>query len=59
MERRGARYFVLDLGSTDHTRVNGAKVSERELLHGDEVRSARARSKFVVEGAPPPAEGAT
>lgn len=58
IERRAGRYFVLDLGSTNRTRVNGAAVSERELRHGDEVRFARACCRFVLEGAPPSAEGA-
>jgi pSer/pThr/pTyr-binding forkhead associated (FHA) protein len=48
IERREGRYFVLDLGSTNRTRVNGAAVSERELKDGDEVRFARARCKFVL-----------
>jgi pSer/pThr/pTyr-binding forkhead associated (FHA) protein len=49
IERREGRYFVLDLGSTNRTRVNGAPVSERELEDGDEVRFARARCTFVRE----------
>jgi pSer/pThr/pTyr-binding forkhead associated (FHA) protein len=59
IERRAGRYFVLDLGSTNHTRVNGAKVSERELSHGDEVRFARARCTFLRAGDPLPAGEAT
>ena len=58
IERRAGRYFVLDLGSTNRTRVNGAPVSERELHHGDEVRFARAVCKFVEETATPAAEAA-
>jgi pSer/pThr/pTyr-binding forkhead associated (FHA) protein len=50
IERRDGRYFVLDLGSTNRTRVNGAPVSERELKDGDEVRFARARCRFVLSG---------
>jgi pSer/pThr/pTyr-binding forkhead associated (FHA) protein len=46
IERRDGRYFVIDLGSTNRTRVNGAAVVERELLDGDEVRFARARLTF-------------
>jgi len=41
---------VLDLGSTNRTRVNGVAVSERELKDGDEVRFARACCKFVLSG---------
>jgi hypothetical protein len=47
IERRGPSFFVLDLGSTNRTRVNGEPVSERELRDGDEVRFARARCRFV------------
>jgi pSer/pThr/pTyr-binding forkhead associated (FHA) protein len=50
IERRNGRYFVLDLGSTNRTKVNGSAVSERELLDGDEVRFARARCRFVLNG---------
>jgi pSer/pThr/pTyr-binding forkhead associated (FHA) protein len=57
IERRGDRFFVLDLGSTNLTRVNGEVVYERELHHGDEVRFARARCVFRNEGADPVARG--
>ena len=48
IERRGASFFVLDLGSTNRTCVNGEPVGERELRDGDEVRFARARCRFVA-----------
>ncbi len=54
IERRGASYFVLDLGSTNLTRVNGEPVRERELRDGDEVRFARARCRFVAAPARDP-----
>jgi pSer/pThr/pTyr-binding forkhead associated (FHA) protein len=57
IERRGEAYVVCDLGSTNLTRVNGEVVAERELRHGDEVRFARARCVFLVEGAPDPVAG--
>jgi pSer/pThr/pTyr-binding forkhead associated (FHA) protein len=47
VERRGAQYFVVDLGSTNLTRVNGQVVRECRLQHGDEVRFARARCLFL------------
>ncbi|HUG54275.1 MAG TPA: FHA domain-containing protein [Vicinamibacteria bacterium] len=47
IERRGGAFFVLDLGSTNRTQVNGEPVAERELRDGDEVRFARARCRFV------------
>ena len=49
IEPRVGAYFVLDLGSTNLTRVNGEVVYERELRHGDEVRFARARCTFVED----------
>ena len=50
LEPRGEGFAVLDLGSTNLTRVNGEVVAERQLRHGDEVRFARARCRFVEEG---------
>jgi len=47
LERRPEGYVVIDLGSTNLTRVNGDPVSERLLKSGDEVRFARARCLFV------------
>lgn len=57
IERRGDAYYVLDLGSTNLTRVNGEVVAERPLHHGDEVRFARARCRFVADGASDPVAG--
>ena len=57
IERRGERYVVLDLGSTNLTRVNGEVVAERELRHGDEVRFARARCVFLEDVAVDPVAG--
>jgi len=49
IERRGSAYFVIDLGSTNHTRVNGVAVAERELKDGDELLFGRARCLFLLE----------
>ena len=46
IERRGPDYVVLDLGSTNFTRVNGDVVRERTLKDGDEVRFGRAVCRF-------------
>jgi pSer/pThr/pTyr-binding forkhead associated (FHA) protein len=46
IERRGERYVVIDLGSTNLTRVNTEPVVEKELSPGDELRFARARCRF-------------
>jgi pSer/pThr/pTyr-binding forkhead associated (FHA) protein len=47
IERRGNGYVVLDLGSTNLTKVNGTVVSECVLRDGDEVQFARAKCRFV------------
>jgi pSer/pThr/pTyr-binding forkhead associated (FHA) protein len=48
IEGRGDGYVVLDLGSTNLTRVNGAVVTECVLRPGDEVRFGRAVCKFEL-----------
>ena len=48
IEKRGERYVVIDLGSTNLTRVNTEPVVEKELSPGDELRFARARCLFEV-----------
>ena len=51
LECRGEVWVVVDLGSTNLTRVNGEVVRERELRHGDELRFARARCVFLADDA--------
>jgi penicillin-binding protein 1A len=47
LERRGEAWVVLDLASTNFTRVNGRRiVREHELEDGDELQFARARCVF-------------
>ena len=53
IEKRGGAYFVLDLGSTNLTKVNGEPVRERELRDGDELHFARARCRFVSSSVDP------
>lgn len=49
VEKRGEGWVVVDLGSTNHTRVNGQRVHrERELEHGDELRFGRAKVRFLA-----------
>jgi pSer/pThr/pTyr-binding forkhead associated (FHA) protein len=55
IEQRGDVYFVVDLGSTNLTRVNGDVVGECQLRNGDEVRFARARCLFLAGEALEPA----
>lgn len=50
IERREGGWVVVDLGSTNLTRVNGDAVHEHELAHGDEVRFARATCRFLLSG---------
>jgi pSer/pThr/pTyr-binding forkhead associated (FHA) protein len=57
VEPREGGYAVLDLGSTNYTRVNGEVVTERLLAHGDEVRFARARCQYLEDGRDPVAGG--
>jgi len=57
IERRGQGHVVIDLGSTNSTRVNGQPVSERILASGDEVRFARARCLYLLEVVDPVAGG--
>jgi len=57
VERRGDGFWVIDLGSTNQTRVNGEIVRERRLRDGDELRFARAVFRFRVgPPEPPPAD---
>jgi pSer/pThr/pTyr-binding forkhead associated (FHA) protein len=49
VERRGEGWVVVDLGSTNFTRVNGQRVRrERELEHGDEIRLGRTKLTFLT-----------
>ena len=48
IEPRGGGYVVLDLGSTNLTRVNGTVVTECVLRDGDVVQFARAKCRFEL-----------
>jgi pSer/pThr/pTyr-binding forkhead associated (FHA) protein len=48
IERRDDGWRLVDLGSTNLTRVNGEIVRERDLVHGDEIRFARAACRFLL-----------
>jgi len=48
LERREGGWVVVDLGSTNRTRVNGEVVMrERALADGDELRFARAKCTYL------------
>ena len=57
IERRGDRFVLVDLGSTNLTRVNGEVVLERELRHGDEIKFSRATCRFLVKESADPLAG--
>jgi pSer/pThr/pTyr-binding forkhead associated (FHA) protein len=46
IEKRGSACVLIDVGSTNMTRVNGEVVVEKELSPGDELRFARAVCRF-------------
>jgi hypothetical protein len=46
VRRRGNDFVVIDLGSTNGTRVNGAGVRERRLADGDEILLGSTRMRF-------------
>ena len=45
---RGDGFVVVDLGSTNGTRVNGVRVAEQELRDGDEVVFGNVAVRFVA-----------
>ena len=49
IEGRGDGYVVLDLGSTNLTRVNGTVVSECVLRDGDAVQFGRAKCRVEMQ----------
>jgi pSer/pThr/pTyr-binding forkhead associated (FHA) protein len=51
IERRGETWVVVDLGSTNFTRVNGHRIRrEHEIEDGDELLFGRARCVFRSAG---------
>ena len=46
VRRRGNDFMVIDLGSTNGTKVNGAGVKERRLVDGDEITVGGTRVRF-------------
>jgi hypothetical protein len=46
VRRQGLDYVVVDLGSTNGTRVNGLGVSERRLSDGDEISVGNTSLRF-------------
>jgi len=48
LERRGTQWFIVDLGSTNGTLVNGEPIQERELKHKDEIKIGQNTVAFTV-----------
>lgn len=46
VRRRGSDIVVVDLGSTNGTKVNGAGIRERRLVDGDEITVGSTRLRF-------------
>ncbi len=56
LTRRGEDYVVRDLNSTNGTRVNGQRIVETRLYHGDTVAFGHIEMQYfsVAKGAPQP-----
>ena len=46
IEYREGAHFVVDLGSTNFTKVNGERVNEKALQDGDQIAFSRALCVF-------------
>ena len=51
LERRGDQFWIVDLGSTNGTLVNGDPIQEKQLSHGDRVTIGQNAVHFSVLGA--------
>jgi FHA domain-containing protein len=51
LERRGDQFWVVDLGSTNGTFVNGESIQEKQLNHGDRLTVGQNSVHFSVVGA--------
>lgn len=51
-DRKGkVEYFIEDLESTNHTFVNGEKITRHKLVHEDRIRIGKHLFKFIDESA--------
>jgi pSer/pThr/pTyr-binding forkhead associated (FHA) protein len=50
VERRGDEFWIVDLGSTNGTLVNGEPIQEKELNHGDRVTIGQNAVQFSFIG---------
>jgi len=51
LERRGDTFWLVDLGSTNGTFVNGESIQEKQLINGDRVTVGQNSLHFSVVGA--------
>lgn len=51
LERRGDQFWIVDLGSTNGTLVNGEPIQEKQLNHGDRVTIGQNAIHFSTVGA--------
>ena len=51
LERRGDQFWVVDLGSTNGTFVNGESIQEKQLNHGDRLTVGQNSVHFSLIGA--------
>jgi pSer/pThr/pTyr-binding forkhead associated (FHA) protein len=51
LERRGDQFWIVDLGSTNGTMVNGESVQEKQLSHGDRLTIGQNAVHFALIGA--------
>ncbi len=45
---QGGKYLLLDLGSTNGTSLNGSRIQQAELRHGDEIKAGEAILHFYI-----------
>ncbi|MCA9681587.1 MAG: FHA domain-containing protein [Myxococcales bacterium] len=50
-------HLLVDLGSTNGTRVNGHEISQHRLVHGDRIELGRHMLRFEIVAAPGYADG--
>ena len=48
IERRGQQLWIVDLGSTNGTLVNGEPIQEKELNHGDRITVGQNAVSFAI-----------